>query len=94
MNCVADIVLNNVKNYFKKEYIFDSSFLNSKYSLINDQNPYTKKIYYNDESNNFKICNLSKDCSNLSREEFSKIISGNSEGNIIENNIFFSRNNF
>tara|TARA_B100000989_G_C19527014_1_gene467480 strand:+ start:792 stop:2939 length:2148 start_codon:yes stop_codon:yes gene_type:complete len=89
MNCVANIVLRDKENYFEKKNIFDVGFLYSKYSLIKDQNPYTKKIYFNRELINFQICDLSKNCSNLSTEQLSKIISGNYQGQIIANNIFF-----
>jgi hypothetical protein len=89
MNCVANIVLSDKKNYFKKSEIFEESFLNAKYLIKKDDNPYTNKVYFNEKLSKFQICEINNNCQNLESKKLSTILAGNYPGSIINNNIFF-----
>ncbi len=89
MQCVANKVLANEKNYFKKDDIFKNNFLLTNYIYKKSNNPFTKKIIIDKDMEFVKICKDQNDCLKLNDSQFSTILAGNYDGDLVGNNIFF-----
>lgn len=89
MQCVANKVLANEKNYFKKDDIFTNNFLLTNYIYKKSSNPFTKKIIIDKDMEFVKICKDRNDCLKLNDSQFSTILAGNYDGDLVGNNIFF-----